>query len=253
MSNRTFLITGGSGKFGRSLLKHFLERGDKIIFTASSKKSVSEVAEDFVCYSEQLLGLEVDFTKMGFAKGLSQQLELQGIYPDGVVNNARSLKFLKIEDDGMVTRDNFLNEYLVDVVAPYELTMALAKQSGSRLRNVVNVGSMYGCVAANPGLYDDFERQSPIHYGVAKAALAHLTKELAVRLSTKKIRVNCVAYGGLEGRVDKAFQSRYASLVPMGRMLCERDIAGPIDYLLSDASSAMTGQVIVVDGGWSVW
>jgi NAD(P)-dependent dehydrogenase (short-subunit alcohol dehydrogenase family) len=102
-------------------------------------------------------------------------------------------------------------------------------------------------------LYDDPVRQSPLQYGVCKAALSHLTKELAVRLAAKNIQVNCVAFGGIEGRVDPAFLARYAALNPMGRMLQENEVAGPIEALLSDGFSAMTGHTMAVDGGWGIW
>jgi NAD(P)-dependent dehydrogenase (short-subunit alcohol dehydrogenase family) len=108
-------------------------------------------------------------------------------------------------------------------------------------------------VAANPGLYENPASQSPLHYGVAKAALAHLTRELAVRLAPAGIQVNCIAFGGVEGRVDAEFRQRYAKLCPLGRMLNEGEVAGPVDMLLSDHFTAMTGHVLAVDGGWTIW
>jgi NAD(P)-dependent dehydrogenase (short-subunit alcohol dehydrogenase family) len=131
--------------------------------------------------------------------------------------------------------------------------MALATQKNSQIRRVVNIGSQYGTVAVNPHLYIDPVKQSPLHYGVAKAALAHLTKELAVRLAGKNIQVNCVAFGGVEGRVDDAFKERYAKLCPMGRMLRDDEVVGPVDMLLSDKCSGITGHVLAVDGGWGIW
>jgi len=253
MNSRVILITGGSGKFGRSLLEHFLNKGDVVAFTASSESSISSVYDEFSNKREQLFGFQQDFTSENFSSTLVNQLAEKGLFPEGLVNNARSLDFLKIESDGLVSRNNFINEYLVDVVAPYELTMAFACASESQLSHVVNIGSQYGSVAANPALYDDHAQQSPIHYGVAKAALAHLTKELAVRLADQEIQVNCVAFGGVEGRVDEQFKARYQKLAPLGRMLRDDEVAGPVDYLLSGMSSGMTGQVMAVDGGWGVW
>ena len=83
--------------------------------------------------------------------------------------------------------------------------------------------------------------------------MVHLTKELAVRLARKNIQVNCIAFGGVEGRVNKGFQKRYASLSPIGRMLKDDEIAGPIDLLLSSEFSAMTGHTVAIDGGWTIW
>jgi NAD(P)-dependent dehydrogenase (short-subunit alcohol dehydrogenase family) len=253
MSGRTILITGGSGKFGRLLVRHFLAQGDTVIATARSTSSLSEMKSAHAGYGERFLGVGCDLSEDHAVAGLVQALAKDGLHPDSLVNNARSLNYLKIQDDGRVSRENFAGELLLDVIVPYELTMALAGQDGGRLRRVVNIGSQYGTVAATHGLYEDPVTQSPLHYGVAKAALAHLTKELAVRLAPAGILVNCIAFGGVEGRVDEGFRQRYAKLCPLGRMLNESEVTGPVDMLLSDHFTAMTGHVLAVDGGWTIW
>jgi len=131
--------------------------------------------------------------------------------------------------------------------------MALAQQTNSNLESVVNIGSQYGVVAPNLNLYSERVIESSLHYGVAKAGMGHLTKELAIRLAGQDIRVNCVAFGGVEGRVGDDFKKRYSALCPLGRMLNESDLAGPVDLLLSSASSAITAHTLIVDGGWIVW
>lgn len=249
----TVLITGGTGKFGSVLVDYFCLKGMQVVFTSTSAEKIAEIVGAYALKEKSIVGIQVDFSVENSVQSVIQNLLLKNISIDYLVNNARSLASLAIEPDGSVTRKNFLDEYLLDVVVPYELTVALAKLGASRLKSVVNIGSQYGMVAVNPVLYTDHARQSPIQYGVAKAALVHLTKELAVRLAEQKIRVNCVAYGGVEGRVDEAFKARYAALVPNQRMLCEAEIPGPIEFLLSEASSAMTGQVICADGGWTIW
>lgn len=253
MSGRTILITGGSGKFGRLLVRHFLAQGDTVIATARSATSLSEMNSAHAAHEAQFVGVACDLSMDRAAAGLVEALAKDGLHPDCLVNNARSLNYLKMQDDGRVSRENFAGELLLDVIVPYELTMALVGQDGGRIRRVVNIGSQYGSVAANPGLYENPITQSPLHYGVAKAALAHLTKELAVRLAPAGIQVNCIAFGGVEGRVDAEFTQRYAKLCPMGRMLNEDEVAGPVDMLLSDHFSAMTGHVLAVDGGWTIW
>lgn len=250
---RTILITGATGKIGSSLVKHFLSMGDNVVATTRREESLVELITMYPDSNERLTGIKVDLTAANAIKILLDQLEKNDLFPDCLVNNARSISFLKIEDDGLVSRENFANEFLLDVIVPYELTMALALQGAGRLRRVVNIGSQYGTVAANLHLYSNPTKQSPLHYGVAKAGLAQLTRELAVRLANKNIQVNCVAFGGVEGRVDDAFKQRYAQLCPMGRMLKDDEVAGPVDMLLSDNCSGVTGHVLAVDGGWSVW
>lgn len=253
MKPRTILITGGTGKFGRALTSHFLSVGDDVVVTGRTDESLEKLRAEHASAGDKLLGIKVDLTDPGAIKALLAQLEAQNISLDCLVNNARSISFLKTEEDGLISRENFANEYLLDVIVPYELTMALTMQKGSQLRRVVNIGSMYGTVAANPHLYTDPVKQSPLQYSVAKAALAHLTKELAVRLAGKDIQVNCVAFGGVEGRVDEAFKQRYAQLCPMGRMLRDDEVVSPVDLLLSDKFSGVTGHTLAVDGGWSIW
>ncbi|MFV0665028.1 SDR family oxidoreductase [Denitromonas sp.] len=251
--SRTILITGATGKVGSTLTAHFLAQGHKVIAVSRSQEALDALASQQQARPGRLYTIAADLMASDACQNITDTLSAMALTPDGLINNARSISFLGIESSGQVRRDNFMNEFQLDVIAPYELTMALARMQGSRLTSVVNIGSQYGIVAPNLKLYEDPARQSPIHYGVAKAALAHLTKELAVRLAEQHIRVNCVAFGGVEGRVNPAFKARYAELCPSGRMLREDELPGPVDLLLSDAASAITGHVMMADGGWSLW
>lgn len=253
MKPRTILITGGGGIFGRSLVSFFLANGDRVITTCRTNESKDKLKVEHASYGENFVVIKTDHTEPDAIQIFLGQLDAQGIQPGCLVNNARSIQYLKIEEDGLVKRENFANELLLDVIVPYELTMGLMMQKNSQLRRVVNIGSMYGTVAANTHLYTDPVSQSPLQYSVAKAALSHLTKELAVRLSKNGIQVNCVAFGGVDGRVNDAFKQRYAQLCPMGRMLREDEVVGPVDMLLSDKCSGVTGHTLAVDGGWSIW
>lgn len=251
--SRSILITGATGKIGRVLARHFLAVGDTVIAAGRSVDALAELDIELSGNGGTLHTLCADLMAPNAAAAVVDGLRRIGCMPDGLINNARNVSFLRTGVDGRVARQDFLDEFALDVVTPYELVMALADAPDSRLRAVVNIGSQYGAVAPNLRLYADPVRQSPLQYGVAKAALAHLTKELAVRLADRGIRVNCVAFGGVEGRVDEAFKQRYAALCPIGRMLGEHELAGPVDLLLSDAASAVTGHVMMADGGWSVW
>jgi NAD(P)-dependent dehydrogenase (short-subunit alcohol dehydrogenase family) len=250
--SRVILITGASGKFGLIFVKHLLEAGHTVIGATSTQESLDVLEKRVDFSSKRFIGIVIDLCEERSAQRVIEVLEEQNIYPDCLINAARSLKFLKTDGMGLTARYDFLNEYLLDVVIPYELAMKLTSYSQS-LRTILNIGSQYGIVAANPHLYDDPDKQSPIQYSVAKAALSHLTKELAVRLAKDGIQVNCIAYGGVEGRVDESFKDRYSKLTPIGRMLFDDEITWPLDALLSDGSMAMTGQTINFDGGWTIW
>ena len=240
------LVTGGTGKIGSRLVEHFHSLGRTVVFTSRSDENIAKM----IAGRERLHGIKVDFTHESAAEEVVAALDRLGLGVSALVNNARDLAALGVDDDGTVPGANWLAEYRIDVVLPYQLTLALAKKG--TLRKVVNVSSMYGMNAFNPHLYEGPFRP-PLQYACAKAALIHLTKCLAVQFAPQKIAVNCVTYGGVEGRVDDGFKARYASLCPMERMMKDGETVGSVDFLLSEKAAYITGQNIVVDGGWGIW
>lgn len=248
----TVLITGGTGKLGRVLVEQLLANNYRVIATSTSIKKF-EAFIDTVDAGSNCIGIECDLLVQNAVSNLLDELDKRSIVVNHLINNARNLDSLAIDSDGLTSRKHFLAELELDVIVPYELSTALSRNMGDQFKSVINIGSQYGIVAPNPNLYDGSLAKSPIQYGVAKAALVHLTKELAVRLADRKIRVNCVAYGGVDGRVDEAFKARYAKMLPLGRMLSETDIPGPVLFLLNNTNAAITGHVLVVDGGWTIW
>jgi NAD(P)-dependent dehydrogenase (short-subunit alcohol dehydrogenase family) len=247
----TILITGGTGKFGRQFIQHFIQKGWVVLFTTTNKERGDQLISQFD--SDNLISFVADLTIPDSISQLVDSIHNKGYTVNHLVNNARSLDSLITNSLDQTDRQPFIDEYLMDVVIPYELSMALYNAQASSLRTITNIGSQYGMVAANPNLYDNYPSQSPIQYGTAKAALVHLTKELAVRFANENIRVNCISYGGVEGRVDEGFKERYAQLVPIGRMLSESELAGPLELIISDSCSAINGQTIQADGGWTLW
>ena len=253
MSSKSVLITGATGKIGLVFVEHFLSRGYQVIASGRSLATLEPLKESLASSTSQLHLLPVDLSLADGTYRLLDELRHQCLAPRYIINNARNSSYLSVQKNGVVSRSNFLSEIELDVVAPYELTVLLADDPCFELSSVVNIGSQYGVVVPNLSLYDKPSFESPLHYGVAKSALSHLTKELAVRLAIKNIRVNCVAFGGVEGRVDESFKRRYADLCPMQRMLKESELAAPVEFLLSSAASAITGHTLVADCGWSLW
>lgn len=250
---RVVLLTGGTGKFGRVLVTHLAQAGWHVVATSRDQARADELVSSLGLAPDAITGVAVDLQQAGAAQRLADELVERGIAVTHLVNNARSMSTLAVQVDGVTLREAFVGEFEMDVVVPYELTMSLARSAHHGLRTVVNIGSMYGEVAPNPVLYGGSLDHSPVQYGVSKASLHHLTRELAVRLAPRNIRVNCVAFGGVEGRVDADFLARYAQLVPSRRMLREPEIIGPVVFLLDEASASVNGHVLVADGGWSVW
>ena len=116
---------------------------------------------------------------------------------------------------------------------------------------IVNIGSIYGVLGSDPSLYEDTEVEpTPAHYAASKGALIALTRWQATNLAP--VRSNCVCPGGIFRGHSDLFKKRYEEKTPMGRMATEDDIVGPVLFLASDAARYITGQVLMVDGGYSV-
>lgn len=242
------VLTGAAGKIGRRLTEALLAEGHVVVATSRRENAF---ADHPARKEARLVPIQADPVADGIGP-LVAALRERGLRPTGLVNNAVDLSNQALPESGWPTRAQWHLEFDLAVSVPCELAVALAEAAQSRLRSVVNVSSMYGIVPRNPGLYDAPHKDSPMHYGVAKAAMLHLTRELAVRLAPS-VRVNAVSFGGVEGRVSEAFKQRYARLLPMGRMLREDETTGPVLFLLSEAASGMTGHNLVVDGGWTTW
>ncbi len=246
---RKVLVTGGTGVIGSILVKELIADGHQVIFTCRDKSQGKEFIERNNLPTKKCFIEEIDFNKIENINDWTQNLPIQ---IEAVVHNARSLYYLKPDNNGRLSANQIQQEYFMAVTFPYLLNYALL-DTKHPLVDIVFISSMYGVVAPNPALYDDFHTQSPLNYGVAKAAQIHLVKELAIRLAEKKIRVNCISYGGIKGRVNDTFIAKYNKLNPMGRMLEKSDLFPPIQFILNNPNLSMTGENIKVDGGWTIW
>ncbi len=117
--------------------------------------------------------------------------------------------------------------------------------------SIINISSIYGFSAPDYSLYVGTDMGNPAAYSVSKGGLIQLTKWLSTTLAPN-VRVNTISPGGVWRNQPKQFVERYKSKTPLGRMATEEDFKGVIAYLASDLSAYVTGQNIVVDGGWTV-
>lgn len=246
---RKVLITGGTGNIGTQLVMDMVADGHFVFFTTRSMTSGELLVENFQLPLDRCVPIELVFGDKNALEKLAHQLT---DLPDTVIHNARSLETLKVSNKGRVDEQQFQEEFYNGITFPYQLTNLLLDLDAP-LKDVIFVSSMYGNVAPTLALYDDFEMQSPINYGVVKAAQIHLAKELAVRLAPRGIRVNAISYGGVEGRVNDGFKKRYAKLAPSGRMLNHTDLYPPLKYFLDSPELNVTGENLKVDGGWTIW
>ena len=141
----------------------------------------------------------------------------------------------------------------INLTAPFVLAQAAASAlRASGHGTVINVLSTYGLVGPDLGLYAGTALGNPAAYGASKGGLLQLTRWLATVLAPD-IRVNALSPGGIERGQPAAFQERYRARTPLRRMAAEEDFKGAVAYLASDLSAYVTGQNLVVDGGWTAW
>jgi NAD(P)-dependent dehydrogenase (short-subunit alcohol dehydrogenase family) len=123
----------------------------------------------------------------------------------------------------------------------------------------LNIASDLGVIAPDqriyrrPGVPDDQQPVKPVSYSVVKHGLIGLTRYLATYWADQGVRVNALSPGGVYTGQDEGFVKRLASLIPLGRMAHEEEYKAAVVFLVSDASSYMTGANIMMDGGRTVW
>lgn len=125
----------------------------------------------------------------------------------------------------------------------------ISRRSG----HIINIGSMYGVVAADQSIYGDSKLNSSVVYAAAKGGVISLSRYLACYLAPHNIRVNSLSPGGFFSNQPEVFVKNYCRRTPLGHMGYPDDIKGVIVFLASDASQYITGQNLIVDGGWTAW
>lgn len=235
------LITGGTGQIGKPVVDALLQQGYQILAVTRDAKRVRSRAE----LPDDAELVEADLSSESGVERLCAEVSaFENL--TGYVHAARDRKNLT---GPRPSRAQWLDEYWLATVVPF--LVATSVVSKTSLQSVVVVGSIYGLGAQRPNLYDSENSLNP-HYGAARSATLQVVRDLAVRLAPRT-RVNCVSYGGVQGRSDDDFVRHYSAHTPAKRMLISEDLAGPVRFLLSDESSGMTGHNLVVDGGWTAW
>ncbi len=252
MHKDLLMITGATGLLGGTYAKYFASLGLDLILTGRSNEKLELLRGEIL--SEHDVHIEIfaaDHASSDAAINLIEDMKRKEKLPTLLINNVRDLSNLVNDhDNNGPNYKQWQGCFQLGVIFPYELVNNL-REYGT-LKSVVNVSSMYGVVVPNLNLYKN-ETDSPIHYGIVKAAQNHLTKELAVRMAKYDISVNAIAYGGVEGRASKEFKEKYRNLCPKKRMLNSDEILDTAKYLLLDANNMLTGQIISVTGGWELW
>jgi len=147
-----------------------------------------------------------------------------------------------------ITLDSF-NKFLnVNLTSLFSVCREFSRNNDKG--SIVNFSATTGIVSARPDLYNGGHKHPA--YSISKAGVINLTKFLATHLAPK-IRVNCIAPGGVEFDQDDEFKKAYSSMTPMKRMMGKNELNELVEFLCTGSSSYMTGSTVIVDGGWTIW
>lgn len=130
--------------------------------------------------------------------------------------------------------------------------VALFMQKNKIAGSIINCASIYGVQANDMSLYEGTEIKTPMAYTAIKGGIVNVTRYLASYFGKFNIRANSICPGGIFDHQDARFVKKYRERVPLKRMGTPEDIASTILFLVSDASSYMTGNTVMVDGGWTI-
>jgi len=252
LTGRTAIVTGGAGYLGSAIAEALAELGASVVITSRDANKASAAAAGLpVSGSARHAGLGYDQSiPQSAASCIDAASRLAG--PVSVlVNNAHDRT---TSDWTSVTPEEFARD-LGNVTSAFSLARAFHSHVLQRAGegSVINVGSMYSLVGSYPEVYQG-TAASPVSYHAAKGAIAQLTRHLAVYWAKDRVRVNCLCPGPFPfPNADDALVERLNHRVPMGRVGAVWEVKGAAAFLASDASSYVTGQQIVVDGGWTAW
>jgi tropinone reductase I len=243
LKNYKVLITGGTKGIGKATVELFLKLGADVIFTARNQEAITTLENELKKEYQSIKGIVADATSSHDIEKVENYIETNWGKLDVLVNNAgTNLRKPTIE----YSNEEYQLVVDTNVKAPFMISKALyplLQKSGHP--SIINVASIAGSLDVRTG--------SP--YGISKAGIIQLTKNLAVEWAEHKIRVNAVSPWFTETPLTEGLLKDEAKLVkvidrtPLKRVAQPIEMASTIAFLAMKASSYITGQNIIVDGG----
>ncbi len=244
LSGKVAVVTGASKGIGAAIARGLAEAGASVVVNYSSSRNGAErVVAEIEKAGGKAVALHGSVASAAEVKRLFVEAHEAYGRLDILVNNAGVYAFHPIED---VTEAEFHREFDTNVLGPILATQEAVKRFGADGGSVINISS----VASTKGL------AGATVYGATKAALDQITRNHAIELAPRKIRVNTIAPGGVEtegthsaGIIGSDFEKQMVAETPLGRLGQPDDIAGVAVFLASDASRWITGERLVASGG----
>lgn len=265
LGGRVAIITGGAGLLGTQYAVVLSQAGASVVVADIAGAQARDLAQRIASETgADALGVEVDVSQPESVRAMVDEVLGAFGHIDILVNNAAIDP--KFDREGQDQHGNTFEGFpfdawqqamAVNVTGMFLCAQAVAAPMRDARRGViVNVSSTYGLVGPDQRLYQregQPPQYKPVTYTVSKAAALGLTKYLATYFAGTEIRVNALTPGGVFADHDEEFVRRYSARTVLGRMAEADEIAGALLFLVSDASSYMTGAILVVDGGWTSW
>lgn len=270
IENRVVIITGGAGLLGKKHAEAVIEgKGIPVLLDVSSVAIENAKRELKEIYGEncKVEGCVVDITQSDDVEKAAKYLMEKHGHIDVLINNAANNP--KVEGNAAnmkaIQFENFpLQMWMDDLAVGLTGSFICAQVFGGIMAKlgkgvILNISSDLGIIAPDQriyrkdGLSDDEQTIKPVTYSVIKHGIIGLTKYLATYYAKRGIRSNALCPAGVFQEQEEEFLHKLTALIPMGRMADVEEYKSTILYLISDASSYMTGSTVIVDGGRTCW
>ncbi len=251
------MITGANGHVGRRLVEGFASLNADILLTDRNETSTDILRCELALREDVTIEyIQCNLELEGDRDDLIRILRDRGDRIDVLVNCAAFVGTENLsgwnEPFAKQTLDTWRRAIEVNLTAPFHLIQGISPlMKGAVDPNIVNISSIYGQYAPDWSLYEGLDMSNPAAYAISKAGLIHLTKWLATTLAPS-VRVNSVSPGGVFRGQNETFVDRYKQKVPLRRMATEHDVWAAVMYLSTSLGSYVTGQNLLVDGGWGL-
>ena len=253
LSDRVVVLVGGAGLLGQSFAKAIAEHGAVAVVAdldlARAQAACASIAR--TPDAAEPVAESVDMTSKASLQSLIQRLSSRFARIDAVVNCAypRNPRYGRRLEE--VEYADFCENVNLHLGGYFLSSQQFAMHfSRSGVGHVVNISSIYGVVPPRFEIYEGTPMTMPVEYAAIKSAIQHLSLYFMRYYKGSRLRFNCISPGGLLDNQPKSFTDAYRRYSQSKGMLSADDIAGTLVYLLSDLSSSVNGQNIVVDDGW---